>query len=98
MAKVFVDSDSETLDRITAALQAAGLSAVDVEPMARLREVAPFPPLPINWSALADLGADLPYAEWREEVLSLVDAEEPATLRTALSLCESVPTDLRRAG
>ena len=40
MAKVFVDSDSETLDRITAALQAAGLSAVDVEPMARLREVA----------------------------------------------------------
>jgi hypothetical protein len=97
MAKVFVDGDSETLDRITAALQAAGLSVVEVEPMVRLRERAPFPAGP-DWSALADLGTDLPYAEWREEVLSLVDAEEPATLGTALSLCQPLPTDLRRAG
>jgi hypothetical protein len=98
MAKMFVDGDSETLDRITAALRAAGLSVVDVEPMARLRGVAPFPAAHVNWSALADLGADLPYAEWREEVLSLVDAEEPATLRNALWLCDPVPPALRRAG
>ena len=99
MAKVFVDGDPETLDRIAAALQAAGLSLVDVEPIARLREVRPLPAaVPGNWSALAELGADLPYVEWREEVLGLVDAGEPATLRTALSLCEPVPNDLRRAG
>jgi hypothetical protein len=98
MAKVFVDGDSETLDRITVALRAAGLSGVDVEPLAGLREVAPFPTVQGNWSALADLGTDLPYAEWRDEVLSLVVTEEPASLRMALSLCEPVPTDLRRAG
>ena len=85
-------------DRIAAALRAAGLSAVDVELTARPREVAPFPAAPWNWAAFADLGTDLSYAEWRDEVLSLVDAEEPATLRSALTLCESLVTDLRRAG
>jgi len=98
MAKVYVDGDSETLDRIAAALRAAGLSAVHVELADRRRDVAPFPAVPGNWAGLADLGTDLTYAEWREEVLSLVDAEEPATLRTALSLCEPVVSDLRRAG
>ena len=98
MAKVFVDGDPETLDRIVAALRAAGLSAVDVELAARPPEVAPFPAVPGNWAAFASLVPDLSYAEWREELLSLVDAEEPAALRSALTLCESVVTDLRRAG
>ena len=98
MARVFVEGDFETFDRITAALQAAGLAAVEVEPMARLREVGRFPAVAGNWAALADLGTELPYAEWREEVLSLADADEPATLRAALSLCDPVPTGLRRAG
>ncbi|MDQ1504244.1 MAG: hypothetical protein QOD57_1971, partial [Actinomycetota bacterium] len=40
----------------------------------------------------------LPYADWRDEVLSLVGGEDPAALRSALSLCESVVTNLRRAG
>jgi hypothetical protein len=98
MAKVFFDGDSETLDQIAAALRAAGLSAVDVELTGRPREVAPFPAVPGNWATLADLGTDLTYAEWRKEVLSLVDAGEPAILQRALSLCEPVDTDLRRAG
>ena len=43
-------------------------------------------------SAFADLAPDLSYADWRHEVLSLVGTHEPATLRSALSLCESVTT------
>jgi hypothetical protein len=98
MAKVFVEGDPEAFDLISAALRSAGLSTADVELVARPREVTQFPAAPGNWAAFADLGADLTYTEWREEVLSLVDTEEPATLRSALSLCESVVTDLRRAG
>lgn len=98
MAKVFVDGDLEVLDRIAAALRAAGLSSVGIELMERPREVTRFPAAPGNWAAFADLATDLTYAEWREEVLSLVDAEEPATLRSAMALCEPIATDLRRAG
>ena len=98
MAKVFVEGDPEALDKIAAALQSAGLSSADVELVARPREITRFPAAPRNWAAFADLAADLTYTEWREEVLSLVDAEEPAALRSALSLCETVVTDLRRAG
>jgi len=98
MAKVFVEGDHEAFDRITTALRAAGLSAVDVEVVARSRDVSRLPATPMYWAAFADLGADLSYADWREEVLSLVDAEEPDALRSALALCETVVTDLRRAG
>jgi hypothetical protein len=98
MAKVFVEGDHEAFDLIAAALRSAGLSTVDVELMPRPREVAPFPAAPGNWAALADLASDLSYADWRDEVLSLVDTEEPGTLRSARSLCETVVTDLRRAG
>jgi hypothetical protein len=97
MATVFVDGDPETLGRIAAALRSAGLS-VDVEPVTRPREVTPLPAAPGNWAALAGLAADLSYTEWRDEMLSLVDSEEPATLRSAPALRESVVTDLRRAG
>jgi len=98
MAKVFVEGDHEALNLIAAALRSAGLTTVDVEFVARSREVTPLPSPPGNWATFADLAADLPYADWRDEVLSLVDAEEPAALRSALALCESVVTDLRRAG
>ena len=98
MAKVFVEGDLDVLDQIRTALRSAGLESVDVELVARSRAVTQFPTAPANWAAFADMAADLPYAEWRDEVLSLVDGEDPAALRTALSLCESVVTNLRRAG
>jgi hypothetical protein len=98
MAKVFVEGDIDTLDQIQAALRSAGLASVDVELVDRPRAVAVMPPTPGNWAAFAELGTDLAYADWRDEVLSLVDGEDPATLRTALSLCEGVVTSLRRAG
>ncbi|HEV7862396.1 MAG TPA: hypothetical protein VGR20_06835 [Acidimicrobiia bacterium] len=98
MAKVFVEGDPEAFGMIAAALDSAGLSSVDVELVARPRSVTHFPASPGNWAAFADLAPELSYTEWREEVLSLVGAEEPATLRSALSLCESVVTGLRRAG
>src|SRR5258708_558159 len=98
MAKVFVEGDHEAIDQISAALASAGLSTVDLELMPRPRQVTQWPATPGNWAAFADLAADLSYADWRDEVLSLVDAEEPATPRSALSLCETVVTDLRRVG
>jgi hypothetical protein len=102
MAKVFVEGDLDALDQIQTALRAAGLESVDIELVARPRPVSRFPAAPGNWAAFADMAADLPYAEWRDEVMGLVDGEDPATLRTALSLCESVGesmvTNLRRAG
>jgi hypothetical protein len=90
MAKVFVEGDHEALDRIAAALQSAGLSTVDIQFVARTREVTELPATPGNWAAFADLAPELTYADWRDEVLSLVDAETPAMLRNALSLCQSV--------
>jgi hypothetical protein len=98
MAKVFVEGDLDALDQIQTALRSAGLDSVDVEFVFPSRSVTQFPAAPGNWAAFADMGTDLPYTEWRDEVLSLVDGEDPAALRTALSLCESVVTNLRRAG
>ena len=98
MAKVFVEGDLDVLDQIQTALRSAGLESVDVELVARSRAVTRFPTAPRNWAAFADMAADLPYTEWRDEVLSLADGDDPAALRTALSLCESVVTNLRRAG
>ena len=98
MAKVFVEGDLDALEEIRAALRSAGLESLDIELMARPPEVAVLPATQGNWAAFADMAADLPYADWRDEVLSLVDGQDPAALRTALSLCESVVTNLRRAG
>jgi len=98
MAKVFVDGDRDALDQIQAALRSAGLASFDVELVARPAEVTVLAPTPGNWAAFAEMAPDIPYAEWRDEVLSLVGGEDPAALRTALSLCGSVVTDLRRAG
>ena len=92
MAKVFVEGDHEALERIAAALRSAGLSSVEIQFAVRSREVAELPATPGNWAAFADLAPDLPYADWRDEVLSLVGAGEPAALRSALTLCESVTT------
>ena len=92
MAKVFIEGDHEALERIMAALRSAGLSTVDIQFAVRSREVAELPATPGNWAAFADLAPDLPYADWRDEVLSLVGAGEPAALRSALTLCESVTT------
>ena len=92
MAKVFVEGDHEALERIAAALRSAGMSTVDVQFAARSREVAELPATPSNWAAFADLAPDLSYADRRHEVLSLVGTHEPATLRSVLSLCESVTT------
>ncbi len=97
MAKVYVEGDHEALDQIAAVLRSAGLSTIDIEFVGRSREVAELPATPGNWAAFADLAPDLSYSDWREEVLSLVDVEEPVALRAARTLCETV-TDLRRAG
>jgi hypothetical protein len=91
MAKVFIEGDHEACELIGAALRSAGLSTVDVEFVVRTREVTPLPAAPGNWAALADLSPDLGYADWRDEVLSLVDAAEAGPVRP-------VVTDLRRAG
>ena len=92
MAKVFVEGDHEALDQIAAALRSAGLSTADVQFVVRPREVTDLPATPGNWAAFADLAPELSYADWRDEVLSLVHAEEPAALRAALSLCGTVTT------
>jgi len=97
MARVFVDGDLEALDRVTAALRSAGLS-IDVEPIARPPEVRRLPSSPRSWAAYADLGADLSYADWRDEVLSLVASEQSAVLRTAPARAAAVPAEVRRAG
>ena len=91
MAKVFVEGDHEALDHIRAALRSAGLSSVDVELVARPPELRRLPPSPGNWAAYADLGSDLTYTAWRDEVLSLVPAEHTAPPASA-------PPRLRRAG
>ena len=95
MAKVFVEGDYEALAQIAAVLRSAGLPTVDIEFGARVGEVTQLPATPANWKAFADLAPDLCYADWRVEVLSLVDSEEPGALRTARTVCETV--DLRRA-
>jgi len=92
MAKVLVEGDREALDQIAAALRTAGLSTADIQFVVRAREVTELPTAPGSWAAFADLAPELSYADWRDEVLSLVAAEEPATLRAALALCESVTT------
>ena len=91
MAKVFIEGDHEACELIGAVLRSAGLSTVDVEFVARVREVAPFPAAPGNWAAFADLSPDLGYADWRDEVLSLVHTPVAGPVRP-------VVTDLRRAG
>jgi len=73
MAKVFVEGDLDALDEIQTALRAAGLESVDIELVARPRPVSRFPAAPGNWAAFADMAADLPYAEWRDEVMGLVN-------------------------
>jgi hypothetical protein len=98
MARVIVEGDHEAFDLISAALHSAGLSTVDVELVSRPGGVTQLRAAPGSWAAYADMGADLTYADWRDEVLCLADSEEPAALQSALSLCETVVTDLRRAG
>jgi hypothetical protein len=98
MARVIVEGDNEAFDRISAALRSAGLSTVDVELVSGPGEVTQLPATPGSWAVYADMGTELSYADWRDEVLCLADSEEPATLRSALSLCETVTADLRRAG
>jgi hypothetical protein len=98
MAKVFVEGDHETLERITAALRSAGLWAHDVELMARPPEVRRLPAAPGNWAAWADLGADLTYTDWRDEVLSLVTADPPGPPRPASTWSGTALVDLLRAG
>jgi hypothetical protein len=99
MAKVYVEGDHEALDEITAVLRSAGRSTIDIdiEFVVGSREVTELPATPGNWATFADLAPDLSYSDWREEVLSLVDVEEPVALRAAPTLCETV-TDLRLAG
>jgi hypothetical protein len=92
MAKVSVEGDHEALDKIAAALRSAGLPTADIQFVVRARQVTELSATAGHWAAFADLGPDLCYADWREEVLSLVDAEQPAALRAALSLCETVTT------
>jgi len=97
MAKVFVEGDHEALDRIAAALRSAGLTTIDVQFAVRGRGVTPLPAPPGNlaqgnWAAFADLAPELSYADWRDEILSLIGAGEPAVLRSARSLCETVTT------
>jgi hypothetical protein len=96
MPKVFVEGDHEALDQIAAVLRSSGLSNVEIEYLVRSREVTRLPATPGNWKAFADLAPDLSYADWRDEVLSMVDAGEPGALRAARKLCETV--DLLRAG
>ena len=91
MARVFVEGDPEAFALIAAALRSAGLSTVDVELVPRAREVAAFPAAPATWAAFADLAPDLTYADWRDEVLSFVDARATVAARPAV-------TWIRRAG
>jgi len=98
MAKVFVEGDHEALDHIRTALRSAGLSGVDVELLARTPELRRLPAAPGHWAAYADLGADLTYADWRDEVLSFVPAEHPGPLRSAPARNSAASSDLRRAG
>lgn len=98
MAKVFVEGDHEALDHIRAALRSAGLATVDVELVARPPELRRLPASPGNWAAFADLGADLSYTAWRDEVLSFVPPDQPGPLRSAPARTGTAPADLRRAG
>jgi hypothetical protein len=52
---------------------------------------------PGSWAALADFAPDLSYADWRDEVLSLLDAGGPAPRRPPAAQSESVVTRLRPA-
>jgi hypothetical protein len=97
MARVFVEGDHEALDRITAALRAAGLS-IDIELMARPPEVRRLPSSPRSWTTYADLGADLSYADWRDDVLSRLTPDQPATSRPAPARPGALPGELRPTG
>jgi hypothetical protein len=98
MARVYVEGDHEALDRITAALRSAGLSGVDVELAARPPDVRRLPAAPGNWAAYADVGPELSYADWRDEILSLLPPDERGPFRPAPTLAEPAPAALRRAG
>jgi hypothetical protein len=95
---VYVEGDHEVLDRITAALRSAGLSVDEVQLVARRPEVRRLPAATANWAAYADLGAELSYADWRDEVLSLVATEPPARVRPAPGWSEISPAALRPTG
>ena len=91
MAKVLIEGDPGALEQIQAVLQSAGLAAIDVEWVSRGATVAVMPSAPAHWAAFADHEPGLGYADWRDEVLSLVGSADPAPALGAV-------TQLRRAG
>jgi hypothetical protein len=100
MPKVFVEGDSDTCELIAAAMRAAGLLSIDVEMLSRPGGVTPLPAPSGRWAALADLADDLSYADWRTEMLGLVDAVDRVAPRPVPAHHETVRPfiDLRRAG
>ncbi|HVW32169.1 MAG TPA: hypothetical protein VHL53_06485 [Acidimicrobiia bacterium] len=89
MAKVMIEGDPGALEQIQAVLRSAGLGPVEVEWISPAASVAVIPPAPAHWAALAGHAPGLAYADWRDEILSLVDAPPPA---------RGLVTALRRAG
>jgi hypothetical protein len=52
---------------------------------------------PGSWAALADLGTDLGHADWRDEVLSMLDTYGPGAFGPPVAPAESFVTALRPA-
>lgn len=97
MAKLLVEGDSTALEVITAALRSAGLAAIEVELAPRRWDVSPFPSVPGSWPLLAEVSPELAHADWRNEVLSLIDAADSGSMRPTSARPEPVVTTLRPA-
>lgn len=94
MAKLLVEGDLRALEVITAALRSAGLATIEVELVPRRWDVSPFPG---SWPLLADVGPELAHADWRNEVLSLIEASDSGSIGPTSARPEPIATDLRPA-
>lgn len=87
---------SPALSVITA-LRSAGLATIEVELAPRRWDVSPLPSVPGSWPLLADVGPELAHADWRNEVLSLIDAAGSGSMRPTSARPEPLVTVLRPA-
>jgi hypothetical protein len=46
----------------------------------------------LDWTGLADLAPDLPYADWRDEVLSMTSTPGPAVPAPVVCICQRLTT------
>jgi hypothetical protein len=95
MTKVVVDGDRPVFELVTAAVRSAGLSTVEVMFAPRRPDLCRFPAVAGRWADLADVEPELGHADWRTEVLCMIDATGSGSVRPGRP--EHIVTALRPA-